>query len=461
MNWQKAARWIKYYEMDQANKIYPTSRAIVFRYGLLVLLLSGAAAYAQPGFLLNSKSRAAVVNTIGQLLTDNYVFPDTALLMSQRIRSQWKKGAYDKITDPVAFSDALTLDLYSVYHDPHLLVQYVAPSTAPVPTTPPPVNEDPLHEIKEANFGLRKVEILHGNIGYIHIDRFWADSLYGRETVKAMFQFVAHTRALIIDVRNCGGGSQETVNMICGYFFAESTHINSMVDRPDHTTTEYRTRPDPNFSQMVNMPLYILANDKTFSAAEEFCYDLQCPKRAIIVGETTGGGAHGTYSEDAGFGFVLSIPYSAAINPVTGTNWEKTGVKPDIATTSGKALETAEIIIFENLLVQTKDSVEAFHLRWDLDLMKAIHNPVTIDSLTLKSYAGVYGERTFTFENGKLYYQRTGRPKFELEAMTNTLMKGIGNTYFKIEFVKNERNEVDKVIAYYQDNQVETSVRTK
>ena len=175
----------------------------------------------------------------------------------------------------------------------------------------------------------------------------------------------------------------------------------------------------------------------------------------------TGGGAHGTFSQGVSNGFRLYVPYSTAISPVTKTSWEQVGVKPEIETTSDKALETAEMKIFEKVILNTKDASELFNLNWDLELLRAINNPIKIDSLTLKKYAGTYGERVFTFENGKLFYQRTGKPKFELEPMSPTVMKGKGNAYFKIEFVQNAQGKVDKVNAYYQDNRIETSVRTE
>lgn len=437
-------------------------RKIIF---LLIIIVVPSLVFAQQSLVLNQTSRSAIVNNISKLLLDNYVFPDTAIKMSNRIKHQLKKGAYNHITDPVAFSDALTIDLYSVYHDAHMLVQFVpqqaASQSAGSSTGSGGNTDDPLNRLKQANFGLRKVEILNGNIGYIHIDHFWADSVYGKETVKASLQFVSNTRALIIDLRNCGGGSQETVNMICGYFLATSTHINDMFDRAARTTTEYWTKPDSSFTQMTQKPLYILTNTKTFSAAEEFCYDLQCIKRATLIGETTGGGAHGTFSQDAGLGFVLSIPYSTAINPITKTSWEKVGVKPEIEVPSDRAQETAEMEIFNNLLSKTTDPMELFHLHWDMELSKTIHHPIILDSATLKSYAGTYGERVFTFENGTLFYQRTGRPKFELEAMSPTMMKGKGNTYFKIEFMKNNMGVVNSINVYYQNNTLETAVRTK
>ncbi|MEO6903574.1 MAG: S41 family peptidase [Bacteroidia bacterium] len=417
--------------------------------------------FAQKASLLTTKSRTEIVKNISESLVANYVFPDTAVKMSNFIKSKLKKGGYNKITDPVAFSDALTIDLYSIYRDGHMLVKFDPGEIKPMLKTISTIDEDRLKKIKQANFGLRKVEILDGNIGYLCMSHFWADSIHGKETVKATLQFISNTNALIIDLRDCGGGSQETVNMICGYFLEKSTHINDMFDRSANTLTEYWTKPDTAFHELTKMPLYILVNNKTFSAAEEFCYDLQCIKRATIIGETTGGGAHGTFYKNVSNGFVLSIPYSTAINPITKTSWEKVGVKPDIETLSNRALETAEMKIFENILSKTKDESELFDLNWNIELLRAINNPIILKEGTLEEYSGVYGERVFTVEHGNLYYQRSGRPKFELESMSPTIMKGKGNKYFKIEFVKNDTGEVYKVNVYYQDNRMETSTRTK
>jgi hypothetical protein len=432
---------------------------------LLLLIFFPAILFSQNTIILNSKSKTEIVKNISQALLDNYVFPDTAIKMSNCILKKLKQGAYNKITDPVAFSTALTSDLYSVYRDGHMLVQFnpqeLVPESIDTSTHNQKSEEDPFKKIKQANFGLKKVEILNGNIGYLKLDHFWADSTFGKETVKAALQFVSYSNALIIDLRDCGGGSEETVNTISGYFFEKSMHLNDMFDRRTNVTTEYWTKPDLTFTRIAQMPLYILINNKTFSASEMFVYGMQTINRAVIIGETTGGGAHGTFSQSVSNGFRLYVPYSTAISPITKTSWEKVGVKPEIETPSDKALETAEMKIFEKIISTAKDASELFNLNWDLDLLKAINNPVTIDTLTLERYAGIYGERAFIFENGKLFYQRTGKPKFELEAMSATVMKGKGNTYFKIEFVQNEQGQVNKVNAYYQDNRMETSIRTE
>lgn len=400
---------------------------------------------------------------VSQLLLNNYVNQEIAIKMSSYIKQRQKDGAYNTITDPVAFSDLLSNDLYSIYHDGHLSVQYnpALEQLLNTSATESLINNDPpLRNIK-ANFGLTKVEVLNGNIGYLNLTHFWADKIYGKETVKAALKFVANTNALIIDLRTNGGGSPEAVTLICSYFFEKRIHINDTYSRPANATIEFWTIPDNTLSELTKMPLYILTSNKTFSAAEEFAYDLQCLKRATIIGETTGGGAHNTFERPAGNGFVIYIPYGKAVNAVTKTNWEKVGVKPDIEVSADKALETAEMKVFENLISNTIDKDELYELNWQFELLKAINNPITIDTAILEKYAGIYGERTFTYENGKLFYQRTGKPKFELEAMTTNIMKGKGNSYFKLEFVESKDGKVNQVNAFYQDNRTETSMRKK
>jgi retinol-binding protein 3 len=437
-------------------------RGILFGLLMVVALIcegQGAAAVS-----LNAKARAEIVNTIGKLLVENYVFPDTALQMSEKIKLELKKGQYDKLSDPVDFSDRLMKDLATVYHDRHLLVQYnpgFAAQLAGTGNSTGGSREGELQRLREGNYGFKKVEVLAGNIGYINLNHCWADRGPGLETMKAALKLVENTRALVIDIRENGGGSQEAVTLLVGYFLKEATHLESFYNRTENTVTEYWTEVDSAFRALEDIPLYILTSDKSFSAAEMLAYDLQALKRATVVGEVTGGGAHGEREADASHGFVLHVPFWRGINAVTHTNWETVGVKPDILASSARALEVAEMKIFESMLSKARDSVELFQLKWERDLAISAHHPVVIDTVTLKRFAGVYGERTFTFEDGKLYYQRTGRPKYELEPMTGNVMKGVGNTYFKIEFVESGKGEVNRVNAHYQDNRLEVSYRDR
>ncbi len=85
----------------------------------------------------------------------------------------------------------------------------------------------------------------------------------------------------------------------------------------------------------------MLTSAHTFSAAEEFPYDLQALKRVTVVGETTGGGAHAASEGRLGEHFAFSVSWGNSINPITGTNWEGVGVVPDVKVSADEALAAA------------------------------------------------------------------------------------------------------------------------
>ncbi len=426
-------------------------------YTILVFFFSSFQGFAQNGLKLESAARMEVVNAISKQLEDHYVYADTAEKMSALIRRNLKSGKYNKITDPVAFADALLRDLHSVYADGHLLLQY-NPGYADQTTgsNAQNDNEDPNRSIKEANFGFQKVEVLPCNIGYIRMLSFRADPVYGKETMKGALNFVRYSNAIIIDLRSNGGGSQETATLLMGFFLDKSTLVERFYNRYTKESTEYRTRPDSSLTELWTKPLFILTSNKSFSAAEMFTYDMKALKRAVVIGEVTGGGAHGQFEVDVTNGFILQVPYWTSVNPITQTNWEKVGVEPDFKTSEAEALEIAEEKIVNILQAKAKTQRDSFNLAWQVEFLRATNHSAYIDSLQLKKYAGVFGERTFTFEKGKLYYQRAGRPKFELEPLGPNRMRGKNNTYFKIEFPIGS----DKVRVYYQDGRIEESERT-
>lgn len=434
-----------------------------FLYILFFVLLS-IAAFSQPStIILNTTSRAEVVNTVCELLKTNYVFPDIALKMSESLKNNLKKGKYDKITDPVQLADVLTTDVLAINKDGHLRLEY-NPSffTHRQDTTGEDQRELQQQKRELArNYGFKKTEILNGNIGYLELSGFHALSKRSKDAALASLKFLSNTKAIIIDLRTNGGGSPEMVRYLLSYFFDKETHINDFYNRQTNKITETWTRPDTSQINFTKIPLYILASDKTASAAEEFCYDLQNQHRAIIVGNTTAGAAHPTMELDATNGTVLFNPYARAINPVTKINWEGIGVKPEINSTSEKALEIAHLQILDELISSTKDASELFDLKWYSDITKCIYIPQQTDTLILKKYAGVFGERTINYENGKLFYQRINKPKFEMETISPGFMKAKNNNYFKVEFITSASLEVNDIKVYYQDGRIEIATRTE
>jgi C-terminal processing protease CtpA/Prc len=201
---------------------------------------------------------------------------------------------------------------------------------------------------KKTNAGFVKIERLPGNVGYLELHGFMPGA---EEPAAAAMNFLAGTDALIIDLRNNRGGGPQAVTLLCSYFFDEKpVHLNSLFWRKDNRTDDFWTLKSVAGKRYLGKDIYILTSKRTFSAAEEFAYDLQCLKRATLVGETTGGGAHPGGMAPLGEHFMAFIPMGRAINPITKTNWEGKGVKPDIAVPADKALETAHQRAIEQLL---------------------------------------------------------------------------------------------------------------
>jgi Peptidase family S41 len=99
----------------------------------------------------------------------------------------------------------------------------------------------------------------------------------------------------------------------------------------------------------TDQEVYVLASKRTFSGAEEFCYNLKQLKQATIVGETTGGGAHPVAGQRIDDHFMIGVPFARAINPISKTNWEGTGVEPDVKVPASEALAKAQKLEGEKL----------------------------------------------------------------------------------------------------------------
>lgn len=290
---------------------------------------------------VDAATRARVLDGIAARLTELYIYPDGAKKMIDAMRAHQKKGEYDAITDGMIFASRLTEDLQAVSHDKHLHVE-CAPRVLPKPDFPdePPLDPEMRARLEHDNCGFDKVERLERNIGYIKFDFFGDPSVCGPIATAAM-GFVANADAVIFDLRENHGGDPAMVQYVASYLFDKRTHLNDLFQRHDNKTTEFWTRPELPGKKIVGKPVYVLTSHDTFSGGEEFVYDLKNLKRATIVGETTGGGAHPTGPHRVDDHFLIAVPGARPINPVTKTDWEGTGVAPDVKVAADKALETA------------------------------------------------------------------------------------------------------------------------
>lgn len=384
---------------------------------LAVGLLAGPL-YAQT-MELTPQARANVIENAIRLLNENYVFPETAKKMEQALRERVARKEYDAITDPEAFARALTDHLLEICKDKHLRVVYRAEGIPPRDEAGEPSAEERRRNralMAARNFGFERLERLNGNIGYIDL-RGFMPAAFGGETVAAAMSFLANTDALIFDLRQNGGGDPNMVSLISSYLFDKRTHLNDLYHRPTNKTEEFWTREDvPGKRYGGAKPVYVLTSHQTFSAGEEFTYNLKNLKRATIIGETTGGGAHPVNFHRIDGHFGIGVPFARAINPITKTNWEGTGVAPDIDAPAAQALKIAHLDALKRALAGVTDKERAAQmkavaesLQRELDEMRAgapQQAPAAASEPGIelpKTAAGkVFGEFIQAFNTGKL-----------------------------------------------------------
>jgi retinol-binding protein 3 len=306
-----------------------------------------------PSYSIDAPARDQAIAGAILKLNEYYVFPETAKNMEQDLRRRQKRGEYDAITDGDKFAILLTDQLQGVSHDKHLRVNFMPGRIPEVPTagpTEPTAQQlaDMRRDMERNNCGFQKVELLDGNVGYIKFNMF-APADVCSETAAAALGFVANADAIILDLRDNGGGSPGMVAFIASYLFDKPTHLNSLWTRKTDTTQQWWTLPVVPGRRMPTTPVFVLTSSRTFSGAEEFTYDLKNQKRAVIVGETTGGAAHLVRSERISDHFMMGVPFARAINPVSKTNWEGTGVEPDVKVASADALTRAQRLAAEKV----------------------------------------------------------------------------------------------------------------
>lgn len=298
---------------------------------------------------LDATERQRVIDGVARNLEESYVYPDLAQKMADAILANQKHGEYDAITDPDAFANRLMKDLQAVSHDKHLGVNYSPVKLPPEGHTPSAEEETQFRKmLEQTNCSFEKVEILPRNIGYLKFNAFTDPTICGPTAVAAM-NFLAHADAIIFDLRENGGGDPTMVAMISSHLFDKPTHLNDLYNRKEDSTTQYWTLPYVPGAMLANKPAFVLTSNSTFSGAEEFTYNLKNLKRATIVGETTGGGAHPVSGHRIDDHFMIGVPFARAINPVTKANWEGTGVEPDVKVDASEALDAAIRLVPERV----------------------------------------------------------------------------------------------------------------
>ncbi|HEX2094180.1 MAG TPA: S41 family peptidase [Longimicrobiaceae bacterium] len=295
---------------------------------------ASAAAWGGGEAALTPQARSQVVDSIARVMERTYVSADTGRMIADHLRGRMRSGAYDRLAAPRELAAALTADLQAVNGDRHL---YMTGGGGGGPVMRMS-GGDPERARRE-NYHFHELKWLDGNVGYLRLRNF-ADAEGAFETAEHALRFLENTDAVIIDLRGNGGGSGRMSAFLLSHFTEPGLHFLTRQFREDPAREE-RTLAQVPGPRRTDVPLYVLIDGRSFSAAESFAFALQTLGRATLVGERTRGGGRNNRFVPVGHGLSLSVTYSRVFSPRTGKGWEATGVQPDIAVSAAEALETA------------------------------------------------------------------------------------------------------------------------
>ena len=275
-----------------------------------------------------------VVSALARTIEEQYVFPEVARRIADELRSRTFR--YD---GPDSLADEVRAFLRT--HDRHLSLIWrsaTAPEDGPARTD----LDDP-EVLRRSNYGVRQVSLHDGNVGLVDLTLICdADQLDVLATYRAAIGLTAHADAVVLDLRDLPGGWPSGCTLLLGHFLPPEppTHLLTLTRRHGHSIEDWTPVENP-LGHRPDVPLFLVVDERTASAAEALAYVAQSLGRATVVGRPTAGAANPSDFFPLGDDFTALIPTAAPIDPRTGTNWEAVGVQPDVPVASADALEHA------------------------------------------------------------------------------------------------------------------------
>ena len=411
---------------------------------------------------IDRATKSAIIDSLTTALNTIYVFPDVAKKIEKELKRKLKKKEYDDINTLGAFTQRLTGDMEEIAHDGHLWIRPAQVEELNRTQRDEPTEEEiALRNARLAytNYGFEKVERLQGNIGYLKFNGF-SHSLGAGPTAIAAMNFLGNCDAIIVDLRDNGGGSPSMIQLISSYFFEEPTHLNTFYIRRSEEYKQFWTQRHVEGNRLVDVPLYVLTSNRTYSGAEEFTYNMKNLERGTIIGETTGGGAHPTGVHIfADTRVAASIPFGRAINPISNTNWEGTGIEPHIQVPRDEALDVAKVEAMKHILESSDEEWKKENIRFIVERLEALRNPAEVSEETLKRWVGDYGPRHVIFENGGLWYERDERPRYRMIPISETLFCFEELDFFKLEIETDDEGNPVALVGHYDRGYTDRSPR--
>ncbi len=299
---------------------------------------------------LTKIEKDTTIQNVGRFFKENYVFPEKGGELQTSLSLLNSQGAFDTITDPLAFRRAVQTAIRNIVDDKHIIFIYRDPKDH-VPFDPNEINEisdlkSEYEHRKDVNFGIPEIKVLEKNIGYIQITKFTSPELFG-PVVRASSEFLKNVDGLILDLRSRGGGHSDAVVLLLSYFLPPETHVFNWEDRDGREFERNWTLPYIEGHYFDNIPIAVLTSEETFSGSEAFAYVMKHHNAAILVGETTRGGAHSYKEMYPSEKYLILVPHQRILSAKTNQNWEGVGVVPTIPASAENALDVAREKLIE------------------------------------------------------------------------------------------------------------------
>ncbi len=400
---------------------------------------------------LSSEETSTIIDSISKLVKTYYVSEAIGEQIGNLILSKHTKGLYKTLKSPNELAVQLTSDLRSVNGDLHMSVNY----NAPTKTSKKSKRSVKIDQKGEwTNYGFQEIKVLDGNVGYLKINHFtnWNNFENAKKTITSSFNTLRNSDALIIDVRNNGGGFEEIVAYLISYLYdGEPIHLSDYYYRYEDTRSGVWTTKDIQGKKLPNIPVYVLVNSRTGSAAESLAYMLKHLKRATVIGETTMGAGNGAMTHKINEDFSVTIASETTINTVTKTSFEQVGVIPNIKTPSDNAFPKAYLMALNHLKDHNKKDIDPSNYNTLIDFLPKEKSANISKVNNYERYLGTYKNANLEIkisQNGEqLYAEIIGKGgQIKLIPREDHVFV-VDNLKERIQFVLNEKQEVIKLIG--------------
>lgn len=408
---------------------------------VVLAALTAAAASAQVA------EPRAVAERVAAAIEENYFDEQRAQAIAAEVRAAAAAGRYD-IANEADLAAALSATISP--HDGHFRVEYrpPQPNAAPQP-------QRGFGNGSRAAYGIPSVTMYPGGVGVVDfrlLADFDSENLQAKHALDAAFTIVRGSQALILDLRDCAGGSPIMVGYILGHFFPEGANVYNTFHSRQGSMEE--TPPEhPASGRRLETPLFVLVSGRTGSACESVAYTLQSAGRATIVGEPSAGAANPGGALPVGDNLAVFVSFATPINPITGGNWEGAGVQPNVAAPVAEALTRARALALEAALRTPAGEQAAREAQWALDALNA-ESAVYPAPRSLRDYAGNYGARSIAIENDRLVLRRDRRPALVLVPLERDLFAVTGAAPLqRVRFERNTRGRITAMTLSLVDGQ--------